>query len=142
MVRLYEKGWEQFHRCKATGTCLPDDFDITRTRFETQLRPPSADKQVVGTFTPAQVFAYSEWVRYTHSLMTGFILATPSIAQRSRSPHARKIANLARQYGLTLKKQMEIDGGSYELLGRTLMNAVAEIDQAAEACKRVLKGKV
>jgi Replication initiation factor len=142
MVRLYEKGWEQYHHHKARGTAPPDDFDITRTRFETQLRPPSADKEAVATYTPSQVVAYSEWTRHANALMTGFQFAVPARAVKSRSPHERKMANLAKQYALTLTKQLELCDGSYELLGQSLMDVVREVADASDACKRIMKAKI
>lgn len=128
LTRVYEKGWQQYADAKANGTKLPEDFDITRTRVETQLRPPSKDKQAAAKYSCADVVAYSTWTRDANLRLTGYEIATPLKESRGRSPHAKKLHHLAKQYGLTLKAELARLDGSFELLGKSLIDAVNDIE--------------
>jgi hypothetical protein len=142
MIRLYEKGWEQYAKAKAGQHGLPDDFDITRTRLETQLRPPSRDKLSASKYTPDDVAAYADWTKWAHTLMLGFELAAPLKAERKRSPHDRKMLHLAKQYGLTLKAELARCGGSLEDLGRSLIDRVDQVEELARRCVAIPKDKL
>lgn len=137
--RLYEKGWQQFDLAAAGRADLPDDFDITRTRLETQLRPPSRDKLAASKYSPEDVVAYSEWTKWAHSLMLGFEFAVPLKADRKRSPHDMKMLHLAKQYGRTISKQLELCDGSFELLGKSLFDFVQEIEERSLRCANIAR---
>jgi hypothetical protein len=131
MTRVYEKGWQQYADAKANGTKLPEDFDITRTRVETQLRPPSKDKHAAAKYSCADVVAYSTWTRDASERLTGYELAVPLKATKGRSAHDKKMHHLAKQYGLTLRAELARQDGSFELLGKALIDAVNEIQNNA-----------
>ena len=141
MVRVYEKGWQQFEQARAAGTPLPDDFDITRTRVETQVRPHSKDKRSAATYTCADVASYAAWTRHAHSLLAGFELAAPAKDSRARSPHEKKLHHLAKQYARTLRTELERQGGSFELLGKVLIDEVNDIERNALRAAQIAKPK-
>lgn len=138
MTRVYEKGWQQYADAKANGTKLPDDFDISRTRVETQLRPPSKDKQAAAKYSCADVVAYSTWTRDASERLSGYELAKPLKATKSRSPHDKKLHYLMKQYGPTLLVELARQQGSFEQLGKVLIDGVHDIQQ--NALRRPLQG--
>lgn len=142
MVRWYEKGWEQFAKAASGHESLPDDFDLTRSRLETQLRPPSRDKLAASKYTPDDVTAYADWTKWAYSLLLGFELAAPLKADRKRSPHDRKMLHLAKQYGLTLRAELSRCGGSFEDFGRSIMDRVADVEALSLRCASIPKPKI
>ena len=141
MVRVYEKGWQQVSEATKSGKGLPDDFDITRTRVETQLRPQSRDKKAAGKYSCVEVVGYATWTRQAHSLLAGFDVAAPLKQSRPRSDHERKMHHLAKQYGKTLKAQLALCGGSFELLGKVLIDEVNDAEDKNSRAANVAKVK-
>lgn len=141
MVRVYEKGWQQVDEAKKTGAGLPDDFDITRTRVETQVRPQSRDKKAAAKYSPADIMAYASWTRKAHSLMAGFELAVPLKQTRARSDHEKKMHHLAKQYGNTIKAELERCHGSFEALGASMFDQVVQVEKHAVRAAHVATAK-
>ena len=141
MVRVYEKGWQQVDEAKKNGSGLPDNFDITRTRVETQVRPQSRDKKAAAKYSCSDVVSYATWTRKAHSLLAGFDLAAPIKETRSRSPHEKKVHHLAKQYGRTLIAELQKQGGSLELLGKALIDTVHEIERNASRAAQIVTRK-
>lgn len=141
MVRVYEKGWQQLDEAKKSGSGLPDDFDITRTRVETQVRPQSRDKKAASKYSVADIMAYATWTRKAHSLMAGFELAAPLKQLRSRSDHAKKMHHLAKQYGNTIRAELERCHGSFEALGASLFDQVQQVEINASRAANVATQK-
>lgn len=140
-VRWYEKGWEQVAKVEAGHYVLPDDFDITRCRLETQYRPASRDKQLVSKYTPDDVAAAAEWTRWAHSMMLGFDLARPQKVGVKRTTHEQKMHHLFVQYGRTLLQHLASCDGIVDDFGRTLLDGIAEHYQQALRVNSVAKPK-
>lgn len=139
--RLYEKGWQQFDLAASGRADLPEDFDITRTRLETQLRPPSRDKLAASKYSPDDVVAYADWTKWAHTLMLGFEFAAPLKADRKRSPHDMKKLHMVKQYGRTLIKELELCGGSLHDFGQSLLDTVREIEERSQRCANVARAQ-
>lgn len=140
-VRWYEKGWEQVAKVEAGHYVLPDDFDITRCRLETQFRPPSRDKKLVGTYTPDDVAAAAEWTRWAHSMMLGFDLARPQKVGVKRTTHEQKMHHLFAQYGRTLLQQLANCDGVVDDFARSLLDGVTEHYEQSQRVNSVAKPK-
>lgn len=139
-LRWYEKGKEQFAHA-ISGADLPEDFDVTRSRFEVQLRPPSRDKQAAATYTPQDVFAYADWTKYAFGLLSGFDLAPVLKAQRKRSPHERRVLNMCKQYGPTFLAELSRCHGSPDLVVKSLLHTIHEIEDIANRRMTIPKAK-
>lgn len=140
-VRWYEKGWEQVAKVEAGHYVLPDDFDITRCRLETQYRPASRDKKLVATYTPHDVAAAAEWTRWAHNMMLGFDLARPQKIGVKRSPHERIMVNLCKQYGRALLVELQNCDGVLEEVARRVFEGIAEHYEQAQRVNSVAKSK-
>lgn len=125
-VRVYEKGVQQFQEAAALKLPLDDDFDITRSRFEAQLRPKSADKTLVSTYSPSDVIAHSEWTRYAYGLISGCDLAPTLKAAISRTTQEQKEISLVTQYGRILMNRLELEGGDLTAFGAYLVSLYSE----------------
>lgn len=125
-VRVYEKGVQQFQEAAALKLPLDDDFDITRSRFEAQLRPKSSDKALVSTYSPSDVIAHSEWTRYAYGLIAGCDLAPTLKATISRTTQEQKEIALITQYGRTLMNRLDLEGGDLNAFGAHLLRLFHE----------------
>lgn len=140
-VRLYEKGWQMLEEAKRGLRELPDDFDITRTRLEVQVRPQSRDKAKCASYTAAEVMAYAPWTRQAYALLSGFELAVPLKEVRPRSAHHKKLFHLAKQYSRTLLAELSIQDGSFEGLGKRLIDEVHEIERSVRRAAAIAQAK-
>lgn len=131
MVRLYEKGYEQLDKVMAKQIAMPEDFDITLTRLEAQVRPASRDKQLAATYTPDDVTAYADWSKWVHSMMFAFDLASPQKESVRRSPHEKKMEHMCEQYGRTLLQELANKGGVLEDVAKSVFDLIAEQQRMA-----------
>ena len=140
-VRWYEKGWEQVAKVEAGHYVLPDDFDITRCRLETQYRPASRDKALVATYTPDDVAAAAEWTRWAHSMMLGVDLARPQKVGVKRTSHEQKMHHLFEQYGRTLLQELQNCEGVLVDVARNLFDGIAEYQRQAIRTNSVARAR-
>lgn len=142
MVRVYEKGWQQYYEAKKTGSPIAEGFDITRTRVETQVRPQSRDKKAAAKYSASDIMSYSTWTREAHSLMAGFQLAAPLKHTRARSDHEQKMCHLAKQYGNTITAELERCHGSFEALGSSIFEHIQQLQRNLSRAGNVAKSAV
>lgn len=140
-VRVYEKGWQQVADAKKSGQPLPEGFDITRTRVETQVRPQSRDKSSASKWSAAQIMCYSSWTQRAQSLLAGFEVAAPLKQLRPPSDHDRKLHHLFKQYGKTLLAEFDRLDGSFECLGKVIVEGVHLAQERSTRLANIATGK-
>lgn len=111
-VRLYEKGcFEQQ---------LGNESDSDWFRLEAQIRPTGKDARQVAAYVGAdEAWGMSRWTRQLASETMGLEVEPITMRIKREPDYMRAIRSLARQYGATLSRAMDVEGswdGVRELL--------------------------
>lgn len=118
-VRLYEKGrFEQQQGHEA---------DSHWFRLESQIRPTGKDaRQLAAHIDPVEAWGMARWTRDLASTAMGLEVEPITMRTRREPDYMRAIRNMARQYGPTLAKAVEVEG-SWAAVGDLLRANGAEI---------------
>lgn len=118
-VRLYEKGcFEQQQGFEAHS----DWF-----RLESQIRPTGKEaRQIAAYVDPVEAWGMARWTRELASETMGLDVEPITMQQRREPDYMRAIRSLARQYGATLAKAIEVEG-SWQAVGELLAAEGASI---------------
>ena len=117
-VRLYEKGrFEQQQGHEA---------DSDWFRLEAQIRPTGKDaRQMAAHLDAAEAWGMARWTRELASATMGLEVEPITMQVRREPDYMRAIRNLARQYGATIAKAIEVEG-SWEAVGELLRSNGAD----------------
>ena len=117
-ARLYEKGKQPEYRHAGR-------FDLIR--LEVQVRPAKEAKDAYSRLSPSEVWGASRWTRDLAALAIDQQIAPHPASSVTRRPDLEeRISWIARQAGPTLLELLQ-DCGSWDMVGRTLGEAVMEI---------------
>jgi hypothetical protein len=126
-LRLYEKGKE------------PDMRHLARpdlVRCEVQVRPAKEAKEVFARLSPTEVWGAARWSRdLAGRVLEVAVDRKPAGAVWRQTTIERRLRFLARQYGATLL-DLANDLGSWECVGLTLRDYIAEAKRQAKAARR------
>ena len=119
-VRLYEKGrFEQ-----QQGHAAEDHW----FRLESQIRPTGKQaRQIAALVDPAEAWGMARWTRELAAATMGLDVEPITMRLRREPDYMRAIRNLARQYGATLAKAVEVEG-SWEAVGKLLQTEGASLN--------------
>lgn len=145
-MRMYDKGWEQYHKlqaqCGRKGLlCAPEliRFPIPGTdvtvqadqwvRAELQARPKGEDaRRAAAVCTPEQAWGLTDWSQELARQAFALDLERLAVQGRKLSTNERALQFMVQQYGRHLQ-QLRFDVGTWECVGLTLGEMIDEQQQ-------------